>query len=212
MKTLFIEAKSKARIDVKKHIKKLPKEFALATTAQHIHKIDGVKAELEKAGIKVSLVKGKHSRYSGQILGCDKPRIKEKAVLFIGTGSFHPSVFGKKDVYVLNPESDELYKFDKKGQERREKKKKGALLRFYSSKNVGVLISLKPEQLNLKALELKKKFRDKSFYHLLFDTLNINELENFPFIECFVNTACPRIADDCVEFNKAMINVEDIKK
>lgn len=206
MKTLFIEAKSKTKINVKKHIGNLPAELALATTAQHTHQIKNVKEELEEAGKKVSLVKGKHGK--GQVLGCDKPKIKKGSVLFIGTGSFHPSIFGKKDVYVLNPENNSLYKFEKTEAEKHEKRKKGALLKFYSSKNIGVLISLKPGQLNLKALELKKRFKNKNIYYLLFDTLNMNELENFPFIECFVNTACPRITDDAGEFS--MINTEDI--
>lgn len=215
MKTLFIEAKSKTKIEVKhllKHLQKLPDELAIATTAQHIQQISKVKKQLEAAGKKVSLVKGKHSKHEGQILGCDKPKIKEKAVLFIGTGNFHSAVFGKRDVFILNPENNNFYRFDKKELEKCEKRKKGALIKFYSSKNIGVLISLKPGQLSLATLSLKNRFRNKNFYYLLFDTLNMNELENFPFIECFVNAACPRIIEDAAQFNKAIINIEDIKK
>ena len=37
------------------------------------------------------------------------------------------------------------------------------------------------------------------------------ELENFPFIECFVNTACPRIAyDEADKIGKAVVNVDEI--
>ena len=93
-----------------------------------------------------------------------------------------------------------------------EKKQKGALMKFMSSKEVGVLISTKPGQYNTKkAHELETKFPDKNFYFLLFDTLDFAELENFPFIECFVNTACPRISyDEADKIIKPVINVDEL--
>jgi diphthamide biosynthesis enzyme Dph1/Dph2-like protein len=39
----------------------------------------------------------------------------------------------------------------------------------------------------------------------MFNTLRENELENFPDIDIFINTACPRI-----EYKK-VINIEDLK-
>jgi diphthamide biosynthesis enzyme Dph1/Dph2-like protein len=34
--------------------------------------------------------------------------------------------------------------------------------------------------------------------------------ENYPFIECWVNTACPRIGtDDIININQPMINLRD---
>ncbi|MBU4283524.1 MAG: diphthamide synthesis protein, partial [Nanoarchaeota archaeon] len=88
----------------------------------------------------------------------------------------------------------------------------GALIKFLSSKEIGVILTTKPGQEQLKeAFELKNKFKDKNFYFLIFDTIDFNQLENFPFIECFVNTACPRIAlDDSIKIGKAIINLEDI--
>jgi diphthamide synthase subunit DPH2 len=37
------------------------------------------------------------------------------------------------------------------------------------------------------------------------DTFDYSELENFNFIECWVNTMCPRVAEDI-----NVLNVEDI--
>ena len=72
MKTLFIEARSKINIKLPNSAySKLPHNIALLTTIQHIHKIRDVKKQLEKNGKKVFLIKGKHSKYKGQILGCD---------------------------------------------------------------------------------------------------------------------------------------------
>ena len=220
MKTIFVEARSDIKIKLPKSAyAKLPKNITLLTTIQHIHKINDVKKQLEKNGKNVSLLKGKHSKYNGQILGCDALHIKPKkdiqALLYIGTGEFHPKellLAQKKSVFIFNPISKKFYELDKKDIESIKKRKKGAYLRFLSSKKIGVIISTKPGQYNLKqALKLKKKYKDKTFYYLLFDTINLNELENFPFIECFVNTACPRIAyDDAFKARKPMLNIKDI--
>ena len=41
---------------------------------------------------------------------------------------------------------------------------------------------------------LEKK--GKNAFIFVFDTLDANEMENFPFIDFWISTACPRIADD----------------
>ena len=86
-----------------------------------------------------------------------------------------------------------------------EERKKGKLLRFYSAKSYGILVSTKQGQYKLKkALELQKKLKNSFIF--IFNTLNLNELENFPDIDCWINTACPRIE------GKSIINLEDIPK
>ena len=71
------------------------------------------------------------------------------------------------------------------------------------------MITTKPGQNNLKkALELKA---DKNIYYFLDDTINFAELENFNFIDCWVNTACPRIAyDDSIKIAKPIINIGEL--
>ena len=54
----------------------------------------------------------------------------------------------------------------------------------------------------------KKKLKDKNCYIFLADTVNPAEFENFPFIESWVNTACPRFADD----NVGVVNYETVEK
>lgn len=222
MKTLFIEARSDIEISLSRAaISKLPENIALFTTTQHIHKINVVKKQLENAGKKVNLIQGKHSKHKGQILGCDVLHLKLdkkiQAFLYIGTGEFHPKELmleEEKPVYVFNPESKKFYELSKKSVEPIRKRKKGDYLRFLKSDKIGVLVSQKPGQYNLKqALKLKQKYKNKQFYFLLFDTIELNELENFPFIQCFVNTACPRIAyDDAARLQKPIINIEEVIK
>ena len=57
-----------------------------------------------------------------------------------------------------------------------------------------------------KALQLKNATPDKKFYIFAYDTLDIPSLENFPFVQCWVNTACPRIADE----KSFMVNIGDL--
>jgi len=47
---------------------------------------------------------------------------------------------------------------------------------------------------------------------LLYDDLDWGSLENFPFIECFVNTMCPRIAyDDYHKLPKPVVDYLDLE-
>ena len=220
MKLMFVEARCKKPVFIGKHVLKLPEKIGLVTTVQFIGQIKKIKSMLEKEGKKVFLGKGRHTKYNGQVLGCDVQSAisvsnKVDAFLYIGSGLFHPiavSLKTKKDVFSFNPLTNKFNKVDRKEAEKINKRKKGALIKFLSSKEIGVIVTTKPGQEQLKkAFELKSKFKDKNFYFLIFNTIDFNQLENFPFIECFVNTACPRIAlDDSIKLTKSIINLEDI--
>jgi 2-(3-amino-3-carboxypropyl)histidine synthase len=220
METLFIEARSDLDImPPKKSITLLPQAIGLVTTIQHVHKIGQVKQLLEQAGKKVFLLTGNRSAYEGQALGCDlftlKPAKEIEAFLFIGTGEFHPQqlmLMQKKPVYTYNPESKIFSQLDKKEIEPIEKRAKGAYLKFLSSGKIGVLVTTKPGQQNLTlALTLKAKYPDKEFFYLIADTFDFGSLMDFPFIECFVNTACPRIGyDDSAAAEKPIVNIDAI--
>jgi len=215
MKTLFIEARSDIEIRLsEKDLAKLPKELALFTTVQFIDNIPALKSQLEKHNIKVKLFKSKHCKYYGQLLGCSIDKFPTDAFLYIGDGRFHPialALKNNKPVFTYNPFTKKLEKLDDIDIKKIQGKQKGALLKFHTSKEIGVLISLKPGQFLLKeALKLQKKYKEKNFYLLLFETLDFSQLENFPFIECYVNTACPRLMDDYDKFTKPLINIDDL--
>jgi len=204
MKKLFIEAKSTADVKkaVEKAIKLLPKKVGIVTTAQHKHKLKEVKKILEKNKIKAEA--------GGQILGCDASaarKIKNKvdAFLYVGSGRFHPiqvQLETGKPVVMANPFTDEARKLEKQEIEKIVKMQKGGLAKFLTSDNVGILVSLKPGQNKLKqAIELKKNLQNKKAYIFIADTIDLNELENFPFIESWINTACPRLSDKTLIVN-----------
>jgi 2-(3-amino-3-carboxypropyl)histidine synthase len=221
MKTFFVEARYKKPVSIGKHVLKLPEKIGLVTTVQFIENLKNIKKELKKKGKKVFIGKGNHAAYKGQVLGCDvKAAVSvEKnvdAFLYIGSGDFHPIAIAlntKKDVFTFNPLTAKFGKIEFKNAERLNKKRKAALVKFLSSEEIGVIITTKPGQNRLKEfLKLKKKFKEKNFYFILFDTIDFNQLENFPFLECFVNTACPRIAlDDSIKTEKPIINIDDLE-
>ena len=224
MKTFFIEARHKGKVELPDEvIGLLPKKIALLTTVQFLGSLADVKKQLEKKGKKVLLLKAEHTKYPGQLLGCNIKKFDDSdgqgesfdAFLDIGDGLFHPQALmlkNNKPVFIYNPFSKKHTRLEEKDVKLMKRKNESAKLKFLSSKEIGVLISTKPGQQQIKkAYALEKKFPGKSFYFLLFDTIDFGELENFPFIECFVNTACPRIAfDEAEKIRKPVINIEEI--
>jgi 2-(3-amino-3-carboxypropyl)histidine synthase len=214
MKTLFIEAKYEGKVNLTKiKVDSLPKKIGLITTVQFVDYLDKIKAYLDSYGKKVLVGKGKQ-KYPGQILGCDAKspieiQNKVDAFLYIGTGRFHPLIVGvrtKKPVFTFNPISGKQNKLENKEIENYKKRKKAAFVKFLSSDTIGIIVSTKPGQHNIKQLtSLEKKYPKKEFYTFVTETLDYKQLENFPFIEAWVNTACPRIEEDI-----KIVNIEDL--
>lgn len=195
MKKLFIPAKS--LIDIDKVLKKFKEKgkIGVITTIQFLDQVKKLKKFV----------------FGGQILGCniknaEKINKKVNAFLYIGSGKFHPLLVAaklKKPVYIANPLTNEISRVSKEEIENFKKRKKGAVLRFLNSKKFGILVSTKPGQNNLKnAVNLEKRLKNS----FIFITNEIRQeyLDNFPDIECWINTACPRI------ILPKMINYEDV--
>lgn len=182
------------------------KKIGLVTTAQYLHELERIKEYLDKKGFGCVIV--------GQILGCDVKNaeaLKEKidAFLYIGSGVFHPIALLKlgKPVYLLNGDKVDDDPEMKKKLEDLEKKRERLKTRFFSSQNIGIIVSTKPWQKHLaEAEELKRKITsehpDKKVYVFIGDGVNQMHLDNFPFIESWINTACPRLEEDLDVLNE----------
>jgi len=221
MEIEFIESRRKEQYSLpEEFIEKLPKKIALFTTINYMDSLDKIKKQLEENKREVLILKTKHTKYKGQLLGCNiEPWTDNEfdAFLYFGDGMFHPKALllkNEKEVFVYNPLTEESKIMTKKDIEKWEKQKKGAYSVFLSSKNIGVLVTTKFGQSNLKKSKLlKKQFPEKKFYFLLDNTFNYTEMEDFNFIECFVNSACPRIVyEDFSKFEKPVINIDDVLK
>jgi len=209
MKTAFIEAKASIR-KADFSVKFLPKKIGIVTTIQYTGEVKKISDFLWSKGIK--------SVVAGQVLGCNAEcaeKIKDDvdAFLYVGDGEFHPigvAIKTGKQVFALNPASMDLRKIDDGEVEKIRKKKKGMLLKFHYAKTVGVLTTTKRGQSAVqgglkKARDIEAKYPDKKFYYFICDTLDFNSLQNFPFIDCWLNTMCPRIMEDI-----NVLNIQDI--
>ncbi|MBI4439038.1 diphthamide synthesis protein [Candidatus Woesearchaeota archaeon] len=219
MKTFFIEAKVDAEILLEAaHVAQLPMSIGLVTNIQHLHRLEDVRTQLEAAGKRVTIIKGFHSKHAGQMYGCDFPANTDsdiEAVLFIGTGRFHPrgTLASGKELFVFDPVNRHFYRLDPYEAEEEQRKIKAAYAKFLHSTEIGILVSTKPGQLHLKAGQaLKRIYPDKNYYYLVSDTVDFTELQNFPFIECYVNTACPRMMEDYDKFSRPVINIEELMR
>jgi 2-(3-amino-3-carboxypropyl)histidine synthase len=217
MKFMFIETKYAGRIKVpEKVIGKLPQKVGLFFTIQFIDSLEDVKKDIESTGRTVRLMKGKHTRYPGQIYGCNLERFKGvDAFLYVGDGLFHPKALvlaNSQPVHVWNPVAEKYSLLDKSLMEQEIRRQKAAYAKFLHSTKIGVLISTKPGQSYFShALKLKEKYTDKEFYFVAFDTISFEGLEDFPFVEVWVNTACPRIGwDDTKRANKPMVDLGSV--
>ena len=221
MKIMMVEGRYKGEISLSNlDASILPKTIGLATTAQFLDYLGEIKKYLEDNG-KIVFIDKIKQKYEGQLLGCDTgaaEKVKDNvdAFLYIGTGVFHPLGIAlniDKEVFCYDPISAILSKIDRKEVERYNRKRKGAYLKFLEANEIGILVSLKPGQNNFKkAMELKNQLKGKNCYIFAFDTLDFNQVENFPFIQCWVNTACSRILDDYDKFPKPLVDLSDIEK
>ena len=236
MKFLFVEAFYNKEVKLNEEALKLLSKYktiGLFAAVQFV-KLDEVKKQLKEKGMKVLSSKAKRTSTENQILGCDcfsdsfDNELFEKvdALLYIGDGMFHPKALllaqkdlkKEKPVIIFDPLSGSAKFLTKRDIEKQVKRYQVNVLKYLHAKNVGVLVSTKTGQQYLNyALLLKERAKasslDKSFYIFVGDTLEMREMENFPFIDAWVNTACPRIGtDDIMNFPQAMININDALK
>ena len=217
---VYVEAR--ANVDVKDVIMKaLPyfdrwKSIGLTTTVQHVHALDEAKKLLLDAGKVVAIGNAGRLKYAGQVIGCDYSNAKSvakdiEAFLFIGGGRFHAiglALATSKPTVVADPYEKRAYEVDVLV-ERVLKQRWASICEAQNAKNFGILIGLKSGQIRIeKALELKSALEMSGRKAVL---LAVREetpeiIMQFPSIDAFINTACPRISlDDASRFSKPVI-------
>ena len=240
MKIKFLKARYNLKFEIPKEFTKVlhstfnlerikNRKLAVFSAIQFNDKLEEIKMILEKEGYVFVTSKPKRTAELGQILGCDSygdslnlDLSKIDGFVYIGDGDFHPNalIFAQenekeiKPVISINIVQQIIKVIDGKDIEKYFRKRKGNLLKFYSSKIIGVYVTSKWGQEHMNsALMLKKMYSEKSFYFFISDNFLETEMENFPYIECWVNTACPRIGqDDVIRQKKPVINIKDIWK
>jgi 2-(3-amino-3-carboxypropyl)histidine synthase len=193
-------------------------KIGLVSTLQFLDSLEKARKYLEEKGKAVKIGKGKFN--AGQILGCDVSAAKSvekdvEAFLYIGSGNFHPlglAMQTEKPVYFLDIEKGEIAVVDK---EKFLKQRYAAIALAKDAKTFGILVSVKLGQLNLKlAKEIKKKLeaKGKKAYILIFNEIKPEKLVGLE-LDCYINTACPRIAiDNRTDFKKPILNPDEIER
>src|SRR3989338_2401201 len=195
------------------------RSIALFAAVQFI-KLEKVISQLKDIGITAIESHGKRTSGKFQLLGFDcfsgsfSPSLPPDAgILYIGDGLFHPKALEMahwKNVGMYTPIAGAFSILTPADLDRQRKKYKANLLRFMNARKIGILVSTKTGQQYLKNALLLKEKLPKDCFIFVGDTFNYPDMENYPFIEAWVNTACPRIGtDDIVHMAKPPININD---
>jgi 2-(3-amino-3-carboxypropyl)histidine synthase len=219
---IFINAKAEMSIDklIEKTIPSINgKQIGLVTNSQHGHLLSKAKKILEKNGFDVNIGYGYgRINFEGQILGCNfsaATSIKNEVdlFLFIGSGTFHPlglMLSTGKPVIACDPYTNKVsYKELDDMKDIILRQRYGAISRSQDARVFGILVGIKKGQQRIElANEIKEKLssKNKKSYIFALNYFTPSNIESYRNIDCFVSTACPRIAiDDYMQYKTPII-------
>jgi len=221
---IYIEAKT--AISVKPAVKKaLPllkpwKRVGLVTTVQHVDMLGEARTMLLEAGKSVAVGDAGRLKDAGQVTGCDYSNataiVKDAdAFLFVGGGRFHAigvELATSKPTIVADPYERRAYTIHDEVR-KIVKQRWASIHEAKKAKRFGVLIGLKSGQKRIdKAMQVKEKLEKKGKKTTLLTVREVvpEVLMQFPTIDSFVNTACPRISlDDASRFRKPVLTIKE---
>jgi 2-(3-amino-3-carboxypropyl)histidine synthase len=206
--TIYVEARATIPVveAIEKSVPLLSKysKIGLATTVQHVQTLDEARETLVRAGKTVVIGDAGRVNYSGQVIGCDYSNVKSvangvEAFLFIGGGRFHAlgvALSTSKPTIIADPYENRAYSIDEEAQKIL-KQRWACIEEAEQAKTFGVLIGLKLGQKRLDdALKIKEIAEKNGKRAFLFAIREISPeaLLEFPSVDAYVNTACPRIS------------------
>jgi 2-(3-amino-3-carboxypropyl)histidine synthase len=214
VKTIFIPCRSKADICAvaESILREVPVGcIGLVTTAQFVEDLQEIKKRLESVGKKVVISPGRPN--PGQVLGCDAGAAKDAdAYVYIGTGRFHATKVAAetgKPVFMAHPKGG-IERLPEGDAMKLAKMRAARLHKLKEAKTVGIMVSTKPGQSRMKqALELKKDMEreGKEAFIVVANELRPEYLLGYK-VDVWVNTACPRIAED--SFDVPVVDIGEI--
>ncbi|MDE1797952.1 MAG: diphthamide biosynthesis enzyme Dph2 [Candidatus Micrarchaeota archaeon] len=206
------------------------RRIALVTTVSHIHQLPDMRKILEKVGHEVLTSKGGLAILEGQVLGCDSSAADKlsgqaDAIVYFGGGEFHPLGIGSfgggaksgspaplKPTLAVSPYARSAYWLNPHIEKKR-KQERGMLIAASQAQRVGILVSLKSGQYNLRTAEATKK-RLESYGRtasiLVTGEVDFHAVQDFNAFDAYVTTACPRLVDDAERLGKPVVNVAQL--
>jgi len=222
--TVYMEAKAKVSVReaVKRAIPLLKSwnKIGLITTVQHVQALDEARELLLEAGKTIAIGDAGHMKSPGQVTGCDYGNAKAvskeiDAFLFVGGGRFHAlgaTLATSKPTIIADPFEKRAYSIEKEVQ-RVLRQRWASISEAEKAESFGVLVGLKTGQKRLEeALKIKEKLEKSGRKATLLAVREITPevLMQFPSIDAFVNTACPRVSlDEASKFLKPVLTSEE---
>lgn len=194
-------------------------KIGLVFSINFMESFEIVREYLQAEGKKVLTSQGSRTK-EGQILGCDVGaglNIKEDVdcFLYIGSGRFHPLglyLKTQRPVFVMDFEEEKILEPDF---ETFKRQRHAAVAKSRDAEKFGVLISTKKGQCRPElAEEIKQRLEEKDKEVLVFsmDEAKPAKLKGVK-VDCWVNTACPRIAvEHRTNFSVPILNPDEVDK
>jgi 2-(3-amino-3-carboxypropyl)histidine synthase len=224
--TVYVEARATVTVDeaVEASLPLLDKwsKIGLATTVQHLQTLAGARELLVRAGKTVVIGDAGRLSYAGQVTGCDYSNVKSvaddaEAFLFIGGGRFHAlgiALNTAKPTVIADPYDNRAYSVDDEAQKVL-KQRWACIGEAGHAKTFGVLVGLKLGQKRLdEAIAVKENAEKNGKTAVLLAVREVvpEALLEFPTVDAYVNTACPRISMEAPsKFSKPVLTVNEFK-
>ncbi len=222
--TIYVEARATILVD-EAVVASIPflKEWSrigISTTVQHLQTLSTAREILVRAGKTVVIGDSGKLLHAGMVSGCDYSNVKSivdevEAFLFIGGGQFHAlgiALSTSKPTIIADPYDNRAYSITSEGQ-KIIKQRWSYIEEAQKAETFGILIGLKPGQKKIEeALKIKETAEKNSKVALLLAVREVlpETLLEFPTIDAYVNTACPRISLDApTKFSKPVLTPEE---
>ena len=182
--------------------------IGITATTPFMHTIENCASYLKTKGFRPLIgTKGKRASYNGQILGCDLTAATAiqstvDSYLHIGDGYFHPlgiALATNKPVIVLDPLLKDIKKKEiLQLKDHIIRQRMSTVARAQDADSFGIIMCKKIGQYRMPLAHKLQKiltYKKKKAHFLLLDTI-VPEHLTYLDMDCFVSTACPRIAID----------------
>jgi 2-(3-amino-3-carboxypropyl)histidine synthase len=222
--TIYVEARTTVTVDMAvEQSLALLKDYTtvgLATSVQHLQMLNQAREILTRAGKTVIVGDSGQMGYAGQVTGCNYSNAKSiagevEAFLFVGGGMFHAlgiALNTSKPTIIADPYDNRAYPINAQAQKILQQRFQ-IIQEAKNAKKFGIFVGLKPGQKHLdNALRMKElaEKNGKAAYLLAAREINPETLLEFPSIDAYVNTACPRVSLEATgKFQKPVLTVNE---
>ena len=222
--TIYVEARATVPVD-KAVEQSLPllnsyTTIGLVTSVQHLQTLNQAKEILTRAGKTVIVGGSGQIAYPGQVSGCNYSNAKSisgevDAFLFVGGGMFHAlgiALNTSKPTIIADPYDNRAYPINAEAQKIL-KQRFASIQEAKNAKKFGIFVGLKPGQKHLDSAVHMKELAEKNgktAYLMAAREINPETLLEFPSIDAYVNTACPRVSLEATgKFQKPVLTVNE---